>query len=536
MVTTPDAAVVPLESIYCAACGRDLTDELSRSIGLGPDCRAQLNYRHVSALTEAQRAEINLVVHLLAGERLRGQELRGAIFRLHELGFVELSQRVERRFWRGTIEVEEAPVASTPAPPEELHLPFSLTQGQEVALALTQRVANQNGFAMGVVVGWAGTGKTTLIKVMGHVHGAPMIITPTGKAALRVREATGLPAQTIHRWIYKPMMDEKTGVMRFVRREGNDIALPNSRLVVLDEGSMVGPDVWKDVYSVCRAHDLKLIVVGDGFQLPPVQPPNSRPFSILTAEFAANLGAERVEMNEVVRQAQDSPVIRASIALRSGWGVRAFDELPKCTLNNFGQWALLAHQQGGVTICHRNETRKQLNAMFRASLGIYDEMPVIGEPILVLKNAYEIGLVNGESFAFEGWTKPPGQYERVHDRWKNLDENARFGGTTANGVSATVAVEELHGRMAATPLAISIAASRWARGENFYAGDKVASHLHATFGYVYTAHKSQGSQWPGVLVVVEPSVRLDEEDGRRWAYTAVTRAQQTAGIFLGKIA
>jgi exodeoxyribonuclease-5 len=531
------AAPEPLASVYCASCGRDLTDELSRSIGLGPDCRAQLNYRHVSSLTDAQRIETNLIVHALAGERLRGAELRGAIFRLAELGFEALSKRVEQRFWRGTIEVTDAapPAAPEPEPVVELHLPFNLTQGQEQALELTRRVAGQYGFGMGVIVGWAGTGKTTLIKVIGHVHGAPMIITPTGKAAMRVREATGLPAQTIHRWIYKPVMDEKTGVVKFVRREGNDIQIPNSRLVVLDEGSMVGPDVWRDVYSVCRAHDLRLIVVGDGFQLPPVQPPNSRPFSVLTEDFAQSLGAERVEMNEVVRQAQDSPVIRASIALRNGWGVRAFDELPKCTLANFGQWALNAYRQGGVTICHRNQTRLHLNAMFRASLGIYDEMPVVGEPLIVLKNAYEVGLVNGESFAFEGWTHPPGQYERVHDKWKNKDENARFGGTTANGISATVAVEELHGRMESSPIAISIAASRWARGENFYAGDKVASHLHANFGYVYTAHKSQGSQWPGVLVVVEPSVRLDEEDGRRWAYTAVTRAQQMAGVFLGKL-
>ncbi len=174
--------------------------------------------------------------------------------------------------------------------------------------------------------------------------------------------------------------------------------------------------------------------------------------------------------------------------------------------------------------------------MFRQSLGIFDEMPQPGEPLLVLKNAYEVGLVNGESFAFDGWCKEPLQYERIHDKWKPLDENARFGGTMIGGVtSATLAIEELHGRLNVGPVAIEIAASRWARGENFYAGDKIASHVHANFGYTYTAHKAQGSQWPGVLIVMEPSVRLDEEEGRRWAYTATTRGIHMAGVCLERL-
>src|SRR5262249_10606000 len=153
----------------------------------------------------------------------------------------------------------------------------------------------------------------TLIRVLGQEHGKPKIVTPTGKAALRVREATGLDAGTIHRWIYKPVVDPKTGVLKFARREGNDLDIPASRLVILDEASMVGPDIWKDVRQVCEQHDLKLIVIGDGFQLPPVQVRGAPMFSVLTPEFATQLGAERIEMNEVLRQAQGSPVIRASM-------------------------------------------------------------------------------------------------------------------------------------------------------------------------------------------------------------------------------
>jgi len=527
----------PLSSVYCAACGRQLTDELSQTLGMGPDCRAQYNYRHISALTDGQRIEVTTIIHAIAGEIFRGDELRAAMFRLHELGFVAFAKRLEQRLWRATVEVSEpAPPPPPPEPKPPLVLPFKLTQGQDQAFEMSRRVARVEGHACGIIVGFAGVGKTTLIKVLGHEHGTPMVVTPTGKAALRVREATGLQARTIHRWIYKPVVDPKTGVLKFARREGNDLEIPRSRMVILDEASMIGPEIWKDVRQVCDQHELKLIVIGDGFQLPPVQPRDAPAFSVLTPAFAAELGAERIEMTEVLRQAQDSPVIRASMALRAGWGVNAFRELEKCDRNNFGQWALNGHKWGGVTICHRNATRYQLNAMFRQSLGIYDEMPQPGEPLLVLKNAYEVGLVNGESITFSGWTHEPAQYTRVFDRWKNVEENTRFGGSiVVDDATATLSIEELHGRLNAGPVSIEIAASRWARTENVLSNDRVATHVHANFGYVYTAHKAQGSQWPGVLVVIEPSVRLDEEEGRRWSYTAITRAQQTAGVCLEKL-
>jgi hypothetical protein len=50
-----------------------------------------------------------------------------------------------------------------------------------------------------------------------------LVITPTGKSALRVREATGLDARTIHRWIYKVVEDPKTGGVKFVRRNSEEI-------------------------------------------------------------------------------------------------------------------------------------------------------------------------------------------------------------------------------------------------------------------------------------------------------------------------
>jgi ATP-dependent exoDNAse (exonuclease V) alpha subunit len=53
-----------------------------------------------------------------------------------------------------------------------------------------------------IITGYAGTGKTTLIHELADSYGEPTVLTPTGKAALRVTEATGISAMTIHRYIY----------------------------------------------------------------------------------------------------------------------------------------------------------------------------------------------------------------------------------------------------------------------------------------------------------------------------------------------
>jgi exodeoxyribonuclease-5 len=531
----------------CAVCARPLVDAESVELGIGPDCRTVYGLT-TTAVEPALRAEANKIVKNIALGQYVQEELAGILLRLKELGFTVLSERIAHRLrrWVTTNYTHDAPARFSAAPaqteiPFQLpaDLPFTLTQGQEQGLAAVHRASGKMHATTTVIAGFAGTGKTTLLRVIAQVHGRPVVITPTGKAALRVREATGLTAATIHRWLYKPVEDADTGAVKFVRRYPDEIEVPPSRLILLDEASMVSASIWKDVFETCKSLNLRLVLVGDPFQLPPVDPSNQVPFSVLTPEFAASIGAERIEMTEILRQAQDNPVIRASMALRAGHGISSFREIQHITLAEFANVAVATHRAGGVSICHRNVTRFQLNAGIRGMLGIYDELPQVGEPLMVLKNSYEAGVVNGETIVFKGWLEPPDVYERIYDRYKQLEEIARFGGTNVGTddkkLPATIAVEELYGRLQAGPRAISIAASKWARLQNLYLADTVAPHVHANFGYAYTAHKAQGSEWPYVLVVLEPSVRLNEEDGRRWSYTAVTRASKQAAIYVGKL-
>ncbi len=536
---------IAVDATHCAACGRPLTDAISIRLAMGPDCRVEYGY-DPAKLQSPEREEADDLLHKIASGKLTTVPLRSSLFRLSTIGLGDVAKRIDQRFTRRLVQAElramaeaQSIVLNTPAipAPQPFKVPFTLTDGQNLAREAVHRIMTKPGFAMCVTAGYAGVGKSTLIGVFAQEWGVPTVITPTGKAALRVTEATGLQASTVHRWLYKPSDDEKTGTTRFTRRSLEDIPKTKSRMVVLDEASMVPKDLWTDIFNTCKQLDLKLVCVGDPFQLPPVQASNLPPFSILTPAFAQVLGAERVEMTEVLRQAQGSPVIRASMALRQGIGLPALRDLPQAEYRMIQDVVVATHQQGGITICHRNQTRYHLNAGIRSALRILDENPQPGEPLMVLRNNYTAGLMNGETVKFTGWTRPPEGFERITDRWSGKQQDTRFGATNMGGVPVTMSLEELHGRLdQVSTRSIEFAANRWARiNGHFTAGDAVAPHVHANMGYAYTAHKSQGSQWPTVFVVIEPSVRFDEIDGLRWIYTAITRAQNGAAYYLGKL-
>lgn len=423
-----------------------------------------------------------------------------------------------------------APVATASAGTGATLGAFTATPGQNEAFKRILALKGQQRAAVMAVVGYAGTGKTTMIRMSADL--APLVVTPTGKAALRVSEASGLPASTIHRWLYKAEEDAH-GRAKFVRRV-DDLAIPRSRLVFIDEASMVTPDVWTDVWRTAQAHDLKIVAIGDGFQLPPVQDRNAAPFSLLDKRVVP----DQVVLTDVLRQAQDSPVIRASMALRDGMGVAALGELPKVPHDHFAQTALATYAAQGVIIVHSNASRFTVNNWCRALSGLHVAAgPCPSEPLLVLRNNYDLDLYNGEQVIFDGWrVRPEDAPETVIDRYSGAQAQVHFGVAWVNGQSAVIGVEELAGsvkELGAT--ALIRAAERWARRRNYYEKDRVIPYLSANYGYCYTAHKSQGSEWPYALVALERSIKLNTEDGRRWAYTAITRAKTAAAVYYGSI-
>jgi exodeoxyribonuclease V alpha subunit len=173
---------------------------------------------------------------------------------------------------------------------------------------------------MMILTGGPGTGKTTVIKgiveMYASLHGLSLnpkdyndknpfpilLAAPTGRAAKRMSESTGLPASTIHRLL------GWTPEGSFQRNENDPV---QGKLLIIDEFSMV--DIWlANQLFKSLPSDIQVIVVGDEDQLPSVGPGQVLK-DLLEAELIPT-----VRLTEIYRQAEGSSVIQLAHAIKKG--------------------------------------------------------------------------------------------------------------------------------------------------------------------------------------------------------------------------
>jgi exodeoxyribonuclease-5 len=398
--------------------------------------------------------------------------------------------------------------------------------------------------------GYAGTGKTTVLKYalkelgienMEHddddePHGGVVTATFTGKAALVLRQK-GTPARTIHSLIYSVIeateeeikarqeeidkakeaalaltdhfesvtkqseiigMEEalkKLKQPRFALNPQSDAAFAD--LIVLDEVSMVGGDMAKDLMSFKRP----ILVLGDPGQLPPIH-----------GEGAFTNCEPDVMLTEIHRQAEESAIIRLATAARNGQPIEygTYDahvaKLPK------GSLTAAQMLRGGQVICGMNATRLQLNNEMRLASGFNgNAMPTgNGEKIICLKNMNDRGLINGMFITLTDIE--PGDKEHYFSAYV-LDEDGNPVSSSSGKQRQRIYTGHFHDH----------AAFDKDRPDRDWKVKK--SLVEATYGWAITCHKAQGSQWENVVVWDDGLGRTDL-DRRRWLYTAITRAER----------
>lgn len=343
------------------------------------------------------------------------------------------------------------------------------------------------------VFGYAGTGKTTMAKeIASAVSGEVLFMTFTGKAALVLRKKGCEGASTIHSAIYKPQEDPYTGHTEFIRNP--DSAVARAALVIVDEVSMVGEDIGRDLLS----YGTKVLVLGDPFQLPPIK-----------GEGFFTSQTPDVMLTEIHRQAADNPIIRMSMEIRDGkrltfgsYGDSLVAKRADIEKDDLRQMVLAADQ----LLCGRNATRQTFNRRVRELRGIAGApeawMPTVGDRLVCLKNSSMKGLLNGGLWSVE---KVDVKRDKFAMRVASLDDP-----------KSIIPVD------VKTPFKFFQGLEK----EMDWRERKHADEF--CHGYALTVHKSQGSQWDNVLLFDESSVF--RENSARHLYTGCTRAAERVTI------
>lgn len=421
-----------------------------------------------------------------------------------------------------------------------------------------------------VVRGYAGTGKTSmtgaLVKVLRGLKKKVILLAPTGRAAKVLSAHAEHPAYTIHRSIYVKHADQEAVNFSLGTNRRKDTVF------IVDEASMIGEgggieahgygtprDLLDDLITfVFSGENCRLILIGDTAQLPPVGSDDSP--ALRCHELAARyfLTAGEVELKEVVRQELDSGILYNANTLRlqlmnEGVGfpklsLDGFDDVHRVLGNDLPEVydTLLGRysEQGVVIITRSNKRANEFNRHIRQRIFDREEAVTGGDLLMVVRNNY---------FWLEGFKDAPTDFIANGDA---LDVLRVIGYTERYGLRfADVEVQmidfpdfpPLQVKIMLDVLTLDQANLGAERGRKFFdlvaldyghlsgkravvqaaLKDPYYNALQVKFAYAVTCHKSQGGQWPAVIVdqgyLTEEMI---DQSLLRWFYTAFTRSQK----------
>ena len=386
----------------------------------------------------------------------------------------------------------------------------ALEIAQGFAYAPLQREAIRTALSSRVMVltGGPGTGKTTTVNAILSLYEAlydrVALCAPTGRAAKRLSELTHHTASTIHRLLE---VDYSTGAVRFIHNEKN---LLKYDVIILDEMSMVDVKLFQALLAAARYH-CRIIMVGDADQLPSVGPGN------ILGEILRTQVVPTVRLTEIFRQAQQSLIVQNAHRIVQGQmpqkGAASDDffmiesaglacqrlvcdlvstRLPKA----YGFDAVRDIQvlcptkvgpTGSVELNRRLQEILNPPAPTKPQLGGENGSKILrlGDKVMQVKNDYDI------TFERAGAEAGVGAYNGDMGVITAIDRDAR---------SVTVMMDDR---------------------KYVYSADQLSELEPA---YAVTVHKSQGSEFPAVIVpVADVPARLCY---RNLLYTGVTRARK----------
>ena len=425
-----------------------------------------------------------------------------------------------------------------------------------------------------VLRGYAGTGKTSLVaalvKTWAAMQQRVVLLAPTGRAAKVMTGYSGLPAYTIHKFIYRR------------RTFGDDehfTAMPNllpNTLFIVDEASMIQnygagnqlfgegqllDDLLRYVYT---GRNCRLILVGDEAQLPPVGETES---PALSTELLEGYGLTVMEytLRQVVRQAQESGILWNATALRQMLTEGEVYSFPRLRTRGFADIRTVSGEEllesledsygevgrdETIVVTRSNKRAGLFNQGIRARILDMEEELCYGDRVMIGKNNYlwmpqpSAGEEHSSDFIANGDMAVVRRYsgEREVYGLRFVDAIIELTDYDHLEVEATVMLDTLQSESPA--LTSEQQKKLWNDVWEDYAdipGKKERMkkmkediHLNALqikYAYAVTCHKAQGGGWAHVYI--DQGYMTEEmlsEDYFRWLYTALTRA--TEKVFL----
>lgn len=347
-----------------------------------------------------------------------------------------------------------------------------------------------------VITGGPGVGKTTILRTLLALLTSRqvrcLLAAPTGRAARRMAEATGLPAQTIHR-----LLEVNPGTGGFLRKEDNQLA---TDLLVIDEASMVDIPL---LHSVLRAlpEPAALLLVGDVDQLPSVGPGS------VLRDLIDSQSIPVVRLVEVFRQAAGSRIITNAHRINHGL-------LPEPhsgpDLTDF--YFIEREDPGAITSTLLEVVRNRIPTRFKLD-------PIRDVQILTPQNRGSLGVRELNNVLQEA-LNPPAEgvpwIEKFGIRFRRGDKvlqtRNNYDKDVFNGdVGWITALDELEQELTIDFDGRSVV-------YDFGELDEVVP------AYAMTVHKSQGSEFPAIVIplAVQQYILLQ----RNLLYTAITRGRK----------
>ena len=371
-----------------------------------------------------------------------------------------------------------------------------------------------------ILTGGPGTGKTTTIKAMIHYFRNEelelRLAAPTGRAAKRMTEATGYEAQTIHRLLEVTGNPEEENVRNgFARNEENPL---EADVIIIDEMSMVDLSLMHALLAAVTP-GTRLVLVGDCNQLPSVGPGSVLKDLIASEQFQV------VMLTKIFRQAQESDIVVNAHKINRGEMVKLDNKsrdffflkrndanviisvlltliqkkLPKYVDAKPYDIQVLTPMRKGLLGVERlnNILQQYLNppAKNKEEKEYGDKKFRVGDKVMQIKNNYQL--------EWEITTK----YGLVVDKGTGIFNGDMGVITEINNYTETLEVEYDEKRKVKYPF-------------------ELLEELE--LAYAITIHKSQGSEYPAVLIPLLTGPR--QLFHRNLLYTAITRAKKCVTI------